>query len=93
MSISQNISELITKSHFTKTEICKKTGVSRPTLDNWLSGKYYPTIDFLIKLSVLIGCSMHDFFDHDNKNYTPLDNAFENLKTELLKYINENKGK
>lgn len=88
MSFGQNISDLIGKAGFTKTEICRKAKISRPALDSWINEETYPKVDILFNLASVLKCSIHDFFDKDDKIENSLDQAFENWKTELKTYIN-----
>ena len=87
MSFGQNISSLISNRKITKSEICIKMEISRPALDNWISEKTYPTVDYLYKLKDVLNCSIHDFFDEETREHEGLDKAFDSLKKEIVKFI------
>ena len=88
MGIGLKISELIGKNKLTKKYVCEQLPVARPTLDDWISGRTSPTVDYLFKLCDILDCSIHDFLDDpEEKYYSGLDRAFADLKLEIKRYI------
>lgn len=58
----QALRAMITEQKITKVGVCDKLSISRPTLDNWLSGKVAPKGKHLILLSKLFNISPNDLF-------------------------------
>ncbi len=54
------LSERCNASKFTRTEIAKRVGVSRPTLWRWERGAAIEKVDHLVKLAIVFGCNPSD---------------------------------
>lgn len=54
---AERITEALKESGHTAAEICKLTGISKPSLSCWMSGKYAPKGDALYKLGRALNVS------------------------------------
>ena len=68
------LEEAMLKKKITSMTLCKKTGISRQTMNAVLNGKMKPGVDFALKVSKVIGISVEELF-------TLHDSAWETLVT------------
>lgn len=69
------LEEAMLKQKITSMKLCKKTGISRQTMNAVLNGKMKPGVDFALKVSKVLQMSVEDLFAlHDS--------AWETLVTE-----------
>lgn len=82
-----------------QNEVAKKIGICRQALSNYESGRYMPTVDILLQLADLYGCTTDFLLGRDNVNDCRLvvddiqNMAFEKQKQimiyELRRFIRE----
>lgn len=61
--IRENLKREIETSPKSKTQIAKETGISKPTLSQYLSGRILPTVATLAKLCDVLDCSADDILE------------------------------
>lgn len=62
--IFSNIGKLIDKSPYKNEYVMMYMEVSRNTLSNWRTGKAYPSVPKLFKLSRLLGVTVEDLYEY-----------------------------
>lgn len=80
--LANKISDAILKSSFSKSEIARRLGVSRPTVQAWAT-KGTITTENLRRLSSLLGISIDYFLTSDlsneNENFDPMKHKIKYL--------------
>lgn len=62
MRIKNNLSKLIEESPYKREYVRKYVNVSRNTLTNWCTGKTYPSVPQLLKLSKLLNVKIEEIY-------------------------------
>ncbi len=89
-NLGKRIKELRIKSSLTQQECGEKIGISQHQITLIESGKSFPKIQTLIKLSNIFSCNIYDFFftiDEPEKN--KIFNIIKKYPTHKLKYLKE----
>ncbi len=87
MTFAENLRELLDYKGIELKELSAGTGISKNTLDNYLSGqKSLPNIENGVKIARFLGVSVEYLVDNKNPEYSkneniiPLENVIANLK-------------
>lgn len=65
INISNNIRRLrFDNDEMTQLELAKKSGVSRQTINNIESGKYYPSLELAFLIAAALNRDIQDVFTH-----------------------------
>jgi putative transcriptional regulator len=60
-----NIGKIIKQSPYKREYIEKYLGVSRNTLSNWCTGRTYPSVPQIIKLSELLNVKFEEMYEEE----------------------------
>ena len=91
--IGLKISDLIRKNKKTKIYVAEKLCTTRQTLDDYIKEKTSITVDKLYILAEIFNIHVSEFFVDDKiDESTGIDKAFNNLKKEIVNYIDERIG-
>ncbi|MBT2723035.1 helix-turn-helix transcriptional regulator [Bacillus sp. ISL-46] len=63
--VKSKISEIIKHSPYKREYIEKHLGVSRNTLSNWCTGRTFPSVPQIIKLSGLLNVKFEDMYEEE----------------------------
>jgi len=76
--LDKKITSLRKQNHWTQEELSEKLGIKQPQLNRWETGKSYPTIEGLKKISKIFNISIDAlvFDDRDIKNLSSKDKTF-----------------
>ena len=89
-NLGKRIKELRIKSSLTQEECGKKIGISQHQITLVESGKSFPKIQTLIKLSTIFNCNMYDFFlTNEDLEKNKLFKIINNYPPYKLEYLQE----
>ncbi|MEH7484760.1 helix-turn-helix transcriptional regulator [Neobacillus drentensis] len=63
--VYSKIGEIIKQSPFKREYIEKQLGISRNTLSNWCTGRTFPSVPQIIKLSELLNVKFEEMFEDE----------------------------
>lgn len=85
----EQITSLRKKVGLTQKEVCEIIGVTPQTYSGYEKGKYEPTMETLVRLSLLYGVTINHlvcgWVDKDDETESTIDNEFENYQIEALR--------
>jgi putative transcriptional regulator len=61
--VISNIGKIIKQSPYKREYIEKYLGVSRNTLSNWCTGRTYPSVPQIMKLTELLGVKFEEMYE------------------------------
>lgn len=70
-----------------QNEVAKKIGICKQALSSYESGRHMPTVDILIQLADLYGCTTNFLLGRDNVNGCRLADDIQNMAFEKQKQI------
>jgi putative transcriptional regulator len=65
--VKNNLGKIIKESPYTREYIEKQLEVSRNTLSNWCTGRTYPSVPQLIKLSKLLEVKFEEIYEEEKR--------------------------
>jgi putative transcriptional regulator len=68
--VKSKIGEIIKKSPYKREYIEKYLGISRNTLSNWCTGRTYPSVSQIMKLTELLNVKFEDLYEEENDEST-----------------------
>lgn len=85
--LGKRIKELIKKKGLRQDELAEKIGIEPTALSNIVTGRNYPLFSTLEKILNILEISFADVFKFEHLD------SYENLKTEVLKILDNNPDK
>ena len=67
MDLGKKIIEMRKNAKLSQEQLAEKLDVTRQTISNWESGKFYPDIDDVVKISKCFNILLDDLLSYDNK--------------------------
>ncbi|MFI3166898.1 MAG: helix-turn-helix transcriptional regulator [Bacillota bacterium] len=74
--LSENLTNLILENNMTQSDVAKIIGVKQNSISRWANGEREPSLDTLIKLSVIFNVSLNELLGLD-------DSLIKEIKNEL----------
>ncbi len=87
MEIGKKLKEARTRSGLTQENVAEKINVSRQTISNWETEKFYPDIVNVIALSDLYAISLDELLKGDQKMIEHLEETTNVVKTNKKLFI------
>ena len=90
MEIGRKLKEARQMSGLTQENVAEKLNVSRQTMSNWETGKFYPDILYVLQLSDLYQVSLDELLKGDERMIQHLENSTNVVKSNqkiLLAFI------
>jgi transcriptional regulator with XRE-family HTH domain len=63
--VISKIGEIIKESPYKREYIEKHMGISRNTLSNWCTGRTYPSVPQIFKLTILLEVRFEDLYEYN----------------------------
>jgi transcriptional regulator with XRE-family HTH domain len=92
--IYDRIKKIRELSGLTQTELAKKLGITRSSVNSWEMGTNIPTVQYVIELSKIFGITSDSILDLEANITLSLDSLNDEEKKiifSLIQYFNQNK--